>query len=294
MTKVIERFAPTPSGALHLGHAFSAFTAWDAAHRSGGHFLLRMDDLDRTRCKPQFVEGIIADMRWLELPWHGDILHQSQRASVHEQMIRALQARELVYACTCSRQEIQAAAGAPQEGAEGGPAYPGTCRGRDPAGVSAPHALRLDIGKAIDLLGGPAAISSLTFTEIGAGPSGESGEIALDADQLITGTGDIVLRRKDEAMAYHLAVVVDDAFQHVSHVTRARDLFASTPVHRLLQALIGLPTPIYRHHRIVRDDTGRRLAKRDGDMALASLRDAGATATDIRRMLGLDSSDVAL
>lgn len=287
MPSVVERFAPSPTGALHLGHAFSALTAWEAADRAAGRFLLRIDDLDHTRCRPQFVESIIQDVRWLGLMWHGEILHQSRRTSEHLRTIEALRAKGLVYPCTCSRQDIQNAAGAPQEGAETFPPYPGTCRDRPFTPDQEPRALRLNMRKAISLLGGGDAVRALSFEELGEGPGGETGKIPLDAGQLIDEIGDIVLRRKDGAIAYHLAVVLDDAFQGVSHVTRACDLFSSTPVHRLLQVLADLPTPIYRHHRIIRDKEGRRLAKRDGDMSLAVLREAGATPADIRALVGI-------
>lgn len=284
---VVERFAPSPTGALHLGHALSALTVSDAARATGGTFLLRMDDLDTGRVRPRFAEMIMDDLRWLGLSWPEPVLFQSSRAAAHDAVLAELTARGLVYPCFCTRAEIQAAAGAPQEGAEEGPPYPGTCRGRHVDPSSPPHALRLDMGRAIEALGGAEAVRALSFREIGSGPSGEQGEVRLDPADLIGRVGDVVLKRKDGAVAYHLAVVVDDAWQGVTHVTRGQDLFSSTPLHRLLQALTGRPTPVYRHHRLIRDATGRRLAKRDGDRSLAALREAGATAADIRGMVGL-------
>lgn len=287
MAHIIERFAPSPTGLLHLGHAFSALTVWQAAQAAGGVFLLRMDDLDVTRCKPEYAQGIIDDLRWLGLDWPEPVLYQSTRAPAHETFIADLRARGLVYPCYCSRAEIQAAAGAPQEGAELGPAYPGTCRGKPPRPEAEPYALRLDMRKAIDALGGAPAVAALGFEETGAGPDGQAGWIGLDPAQLIEELGDIVIKRKDGAMAYHLAVVLDDAWQGVTHVTRACDLFSSTPFHRLLQALAGVPTPTYRHHRIIRDADGARLAKRNGSLGLSALRAAGHSPAQIRAMVGL-------
>jgi glutamyl-Q tRNA(Asp) synthetase len=287
MSAVVERFAPSPTGALHLGHAFSALTAWEAAKAAGGTFLLRMDDLDTGRCKQHFAEAIEHDLRELGLSWPEPALYQSTRAGAHGEALDGLIRRGLVYPCICTRAEIQAAAGAPQEGAEDGPPYPGTCRGRDGLSLDQPQALRLDMAKAIASLGGPDAVRALTFEEIGEGPSGERGTITVDPDKLIEQIGDVVLRRKDGAVAYHLAVVLDDEFQGVTHVTRGQDLFPSTPLHRLLQALLDLPTPIYRHHRLIRDAEGRRLSKRHDDLALSAIRAAGATTEDIRARIGI-------
>lgn len=285
---VVERFAPSPTGALHLGHALSALTVWDAARKADGIFLLRMDDLDTGRCRPHFADQIMDDLRWLGLTWPEPVLFQSSRVDSHDAVITNLASRGLVYPCSCTRAEIQAAVGAPQEGAQDGPVYPGTCRGRHiTTEGGALHTLRLDIAKAIACLGGPDAVRALSFREIGSGPLGESGEIYLNPVELVQRVGDVVLKRKDGAVAYHLAVVVDDSWQGVTHVTRGQDLFSSTQLHRLLLALTDQPTPIYRHHRLVRDVTGRRLAKRDGDEALATLRRAGASASEVRNMIGL-------
>ncbi len=284
----VERFAPSPTGRLHLGHAFSAILAHDAARASGGRFLLRIEDLDAGRSREAFVAGIAEDLLWLGLSWDGPPLRQSARGAAYRAALDALAARGLLYPCVCTRREIAAALSAPQEGAAEA-VYPGLCRPAPGAPAPAPDgpaALRLDMRRAIDALGGPAAVAALAFKEIGVGPGGETGRVALDPDRLIRETGDVALARKDGAAAYHLAVVVDDAHQGVTHVTRGEDLFASTSLHRLLQALLGLPAPLYRHHRLVRDAAGRRLAKRDDARALATLRAEGATPQAVRRMAG--------
>jgi len=286
----VERFAPSPTGRLHLGHAFSAITAHDAARAAGGRFLLRIEDIDAGRCRPAFEAALAEDLAWLGLSWDAPPLRQSARQGAYADALARLRAAGLLYPCDCTRRDIASALDAPQEGAAGpdGPVYPGTCRGRDPRDVMArPHAWRLDMEGAIAALGGDAAVSALEFLELDEGPQGQRGRIALDPGALRRGVGDVVLARKDIATSYHLAVVTDDCHQMVSHVTRGRDLFEATTIHRLLQALLGLPTPTYRHHRLIRDASGRRLAKRDAARALADLRAAGAAPGDIRRMLGL-------
>ena len=281
-----ERFAPSPNGRLHLGHAFSALLAHDAARAAEGRFLLRIEDLDRSRARPEFERAIEADLAWLGLRWEVPVLHQSDRAQAYAAALADLRARGLVYSCACTRKDILAALDAPQEGGPDGPVYPGTCR-REPPDPALPHALRLDMAAAVETLGGAGAVSRLVFEELDQGPRGETGPQALRADWLVEACGDVVLARKDGAAAYHLAVVVDDAFQRVSHVTRGRDLFPATPIHRLLQALLSLPTPLYRHHRLIRDAAGRRLAKRDRDAGLHELREAGVTPAEIRARVGL-------
>lgn len=275
---ITERFAPSPTGQLHLGHAYSAWVAWDAARRAGGRFLLRMEDLDRSRVRRQFELAIERDLAWLGLDWDGPVLFQSTRGAAYAEGLRRLGNLGVLYRCACTRRDILDAIAAPQEGAAGpdGPIYPGTCRTRgiDPG---QPHAIRLDMGRAIAHLGK----ARLTFSEIGAGPAGQTGEIRLDADYLVKKIGDIVLSRRDGAVAYHLAVVVDDAFQQVTHVTRGHDLFAATAIHRVLQALLDLPVPVYRHHALVRDEAGRRLAKRDDARAIASYRASGLTPAQV-------------
>jgi len=286
-----ERFAPSPTGELHLGHAFSAILAHDHARSAGGRFLLRLEDLDHGRVRAAFAEAIEADLRWLGLAWDGPVLRQSARAVAYDEALDSLAARGLLYACACTRRDIAEAVSAPQDGGDpvpgpDGPVYPGTCRAKGLARAGA-VALRLDMARAVEALGGPQRVRALSFEEDGHGPGGETGSQALDPGTLVCALGDVVLRRKDGAAAYHLAVVVDDAHQGVTHVTRGEDLFSATQIHRLLQALLGLPTPRYRHHRLIRDAGGRRLAKRDRDRALASLRAAGASPAEIRRMVGL-------
>ncbi|GMG84462.1 tRNA glutamyl-Q(34) synthetase GluQRS [Paralimibaculum aggregatum] len=282
-----ERFAPSPTGRLHLGHAFSALTAFAAARAAGGRFLLRIEDLDRGRAREAFVAGIFEDLAWLGIDWDGPALLQSDRLEAHAAALAALERQGLTYRCRCTRRDIAEAAAAPQEGAApaagpDGPVYPGTCRGLGLAPGEG-LAVRLDMARALAALEG----RPLGFEETGAGPAGETGHIPLDPAALLAGVGDVVLARRDGAPAYHLAVVVDDAFQQVTHVTRGADLFPATPIHRLLQALLGLPVPVWHHHRLIRDEAGRRLAKRDDARALASLRAEGATPADIRARLGL-------
>ena len=285
-----DRFAPSPTGRLHLGTAFSAMLAHDLARAGGGAFVLRIEDVDRARCRPEHARAIEEDLRWLGLAWDEPPLFQSARAPAHAAALDRLVAAGLTYACVCTRREIADAASAPQEGAPAdgpdGTVYPGTCRGSD-VDRTRPAALRLDMRRAVEALGGHAALRRLGFAEEGAGPEGETGWQALDPDWLVQAAGDVVLRRKDGSFAYHLAVVVDDAFQRITRITRGRDLFSSTPVHVVLQALLDLPTPAYHHHRLVRDDAGRRLAKRDDARALDTLRAEGWTPADVRRAVGL-------
>lgn len=278
-----ERFAPSPTGRLHLGHAFSALTAHEAARKTKGRFLLRLEDLDAGRVRLEFEEGILEDLAWLGIEWDEPPLRQSARADAYATVLSDLKARGLAYPCFCTRREIGAAA--PQEGAPDGPAYPGTCRHAKDAEARAarePHALRLDMRRAIAALGGQGVVRKLSFKEVGT----RKGKHLLDPAALTESTGDVVLGRKDGAAAYHLAVVLDDAFQQVSHVTRGEDLFDATPLHRLIQALLGRPTPIYRHHRLIRDEAGRRLAKRDDARSLATLRAEGVAAAEVRNRLG--------
>lgn len=296
---VVERFAPSPNGHLHLGHAFSALLGFDAATGAGGRFLLRLEDLDQARSRPEFEQAIYEDLAWLGIAWEHPVMRQSERFGAYREALASLSARGLLYACDCTRKDIDAALSAPQEGDgrtggdEGGapmgpdgPAYPGTCRG-SAISPDRPAALRLDMRKAVASLGGAGVVSKLSFKETGAGPRGERGRIGLDPDFLIRVCGDVVLARKDFPASYHLSVVVDDAEQGVTHVTRGEDLFAATFIHRLLQALLGRPTPIYRHHRLIRTEAGKRLAKRDRDAGLRELRAAGQTPASIRERLGL-------
>ena len=284
----IERFAPSPTGPLHLGHAYSAWCGWSRARAAGGRFLLRLEDLDTARVRPEWSALILEDLRWLGLDWDGPVLAQSARTDAYASALDTLLDRGLLYACTCTRRDIRDAISAPQEGhtpalGPDGPIYPGTCRNAGHA-LTADAALRLDIAKAIDAL---EEDPNLDFHELGEGPAGESGEIAVNASSLQATTGDVVLRRRDGAPAYHLAVVIDDAHQSVTHVTRGIDLFSSVPIQRLLQRLLGLPTPLYCHHGLVRDAEGKRLAKRDDARAIATYRADGLTPADVRALAGI-------
>jgi glutamyl-Q tRNA(Asp) synthetase len=269
------RFAPSPTGRLHLGHAFSALTGWEMSQAARGDFVLRIEDIDTDRCRPEFEAGIYEDLAWLGIEWPKPAMRQSDRAAAHAEALARLKADGLLYPCTCTRRDIAAALAAPQEGARA-PVYPGTCRGRRDAPAGA--AWRLDLARALDAAG------PLAFVETGE----EAGEHALDAATLAAELGDAVLARRDIGTSYHLAVVVDDAGQGITHVVRGRDLFEATGLHRLLQALLGLPAPIWHHHRLVRDEAGRRLAKRDDARAIARLRSEGLTPQAVRGMVGLD------
>ena len=276
------RFAPSPTGPLHLGHAYSALLAWDMAQVARGRFLLRIEDIDHSRARPEWETQIYDDLRWLGLDWPEPVLRQSDRLPRYAQALERLTALGLTYPCHCNRADIELAAGAPQEGVPqfgpDGRIYPGTCRTRPMSDRSAGDAIRLDMAKAVHGLG------DVSFVETG---PRHAGRHFLDAAQLVENAGDIVLVRRGIGGSYHLSVVVDDADQQISHVVRGRDLFEATQVHVLLQTLLGLPTPSYHHHRLIRDDTGKRLAKRDDARAIARYRADGATPQDIRRMVGL-------
>ena len=273
---IVTRFAPSPTGYLHLGHAYAALRARDAGER----FLLRIEDIDRQRCRPEFEAAILEDLAWLGLAWETPVVRQSERSFAYGAALQTLAARALIYPCFCTRKDIAddiAHAGAAPHGA-GGPLYPGICRAlpddtrKQKIAAGLPYALRLDAR------GAAAAAGSLSFLERGAGPAGEHGTITVDPLVL----GDIVLARKEMPAAYHLAVVVDDAFQGVTLVTRGNDLFAATHVQRLLQALLDLAVPDYAHHRLILDDNGRKFSKRDASVTLRALRARGATPADIR------------
>lgn len=267
----VTRFAPSPTGPLHLGHAFAALVA---ASR-GARFLLRIEDIDTARTRPEWEAGICRDLEWLGLCWEKPVLRQSSRAAAHAEALDRLAGTGLTYHCTCTRADIRAALSAPQEGAPGpdGPVYPGTCRH---AGHKA-GAVRLDMARAMEMAGG-----GIAFDDSGTRP----GRHRFTTVRMVGEIGDIVLARRDIGAAYHLAVVVDDAFQGITEVTRGEDLLAATPVHVLLQRLLDLPRPAYHHHRLIRDDAGHRLAKRDNARALSRYRAEGATPADVRRMVG--------
>lgn len=280
MSGFVTRFAPSPTGPLHLGHAFSAMTAHDMAMRAGGTFRLRIEDLDEARSRPHWVAAIEHDLEWLGLDWPRPVLHQSRRGGVYRTVLERLARDGLVYPCSCSRADIRAALGAPQEGASSpdGPPYPGTCRGRAMDQRHPGDAIRIDVAKAFARLG----LTQLSWTET------EAGQRDVAARRVIGDIGDVVLaRRLTGAATYHLAVVVDDAAEGITHVVRGRDLKPSTPIHVLLQRLLELPMPVYHHHRLIRDDAGKRLAKRDDARAIAAYRDEGATPADLRRLTGL-------
>ena len=272
------RFAPSPTGYLHRGHAFSALTAYEKARELGARFVLRIEDIDFTRCRPEFEAAIYDDLAWLGLRWEQRVLRQSEHIADYLVALERLRTAGLVYRCFATRREIaEAMLSAPHGAPEG---YRGTAL---PADVEAarlaagdPFAWRLDLAAALTA-GGP-----LSFVEAGEGPEGQRGEIVVDAAR----AGDIVLARKDVGVAYHLAVVVDDARQDITEVVRGEDLFEATHVQRLLQARLGLPAPQYRHHRLLLGADGRRLAKRDGAETLQALRERGVSAAQLRAELG--------
>ena len=244
-------------------------------------FLLRIDDLDRTRCRPEWEQRIYDDLHWLGLTWPESVLRQSERLPLYRNALETLWDQGLLYACSCSRADIKAAVSAPQEGAPplgpDGLIYPGTCRPATPPRGPMPDAvLRLDMAR---------AVRAIAFTETGAGPRGETGHIM--PHDLVRGVGDVVLARRDLGASYHLSVVVDDADQGISHVIRGQDLFEATQIHVLLQSLLGLPTPVYHHHKLIRNETGKRLAKRDDARAIKTYRARGKSPQDLREMLGL-------
>ncbi|MGD9918678.1 MAG: tRNA glutamyl-Q(34) synthetase GluQRS [Paenirhodobacter sp.] len=278
---MITRFAPSPTGPLHLGHAYSAILAHDMARAAGGKFLLRIEDIDRQRSKPEWEAQIYDDLRWLGLSWDGPVMRQSERLNIYRQALETLWERDLLFACSCSRRDIEAAASAPQEGVPLGPdgiVYPGTCRerGAHHPGQPLPQAaLRLRMDR---------AACDCSFEEIG---PAHRGIHHITRERMIREVGDIVLARREMGTSYHLSVVLDDAAQGVTLVTRGEDLFEATAIHVTLQKLLELPTPTYCHHDLIRDEHGKRLAKRDDARALAKYRTEGATPDDIRRMVGL-------
>ncbi|HEX8225141.1 MAG TPA: tRNA glutamyl-Q(34) synthetase GluQRS [Allosphingosinicella sp.] len=266
--RVVTRFAPSPTGRLHLGHAFSALLAHEFARGRDGAFLLRIEDIDPGRSRSEHVDSIIEDLAWLGIDWDGEIIFQSERLALYAEALGRLKGAGLVYPCFCTRgaiaAEIAASAAAPH--GPDGPLYPGTCRAlsigeRERRMASEPHAWRLDVAKALHSLRGAAPLYW------------HDGDTEVQAEP--ERYGDVVLARKDAPVSYHLAVTVDDAAQEVTDVVRGRDLYAATDVHRLLQALLGLPTPHYHHHPLLLGPDGRRLAKRHGAPSLRELRESG-------------------
>ena len=289
MPPPVFRFAPSPNGYLHLGHAFSAMLNADLARQADGRFLLRVEDIDPTRCRPEFETAADEDLTWLGLSWERPARRQSEHFADYRAALDKLTAQGLVYPAFESRAEIarliaEQAQDAPwPRDPDGAPLYPGTARTLAPGERArllqsgAPYALRLDMAAAC------ARIGSLNWIERGEGPAGEIGTVAANP----AAWGDIVIARKETPTSYHLAVVVDDALQGVSEVVRGQDLFWSTSVHRLLQELLGLPQPAYRHHRLIRDAGGQKLSKSTDATGLRELRAAGVTPAEIRRRVGL-------
>lgn len=274
----VSRFAPSPTGLLHLGHACSALSAWHAVRAEGGRFLLRIEDIDPTRCRPAFEAALLDDLRWLGLRWPEPVRRQSEHIDDYRAALAQLDRLGVLYPCFCTRAEIAAEiarAGSAPHGPDG-PAYPGPCRRLSPAerctrqARGDPHAWRLDCAAAAALTG------PLAWEDRGLGRQ------TVDPATL----GDVVLARKDVPTSYHLAVTVDDALQGVTLVVRGEDLVASTPVHRTLQALLGYPTPAYRHHPLVRLPDGTRMAKRSGGLTLRALRESGKTPAEVRALAG--------
>lgn len=294
---IVTRFAPSPTGYLHLGHAYSALFAYRAAQKSGGRFLLRTEDIDPTRCKPEFTTAIFDDLAWLGLTWEQPVLKQSEHLPVYAEALATLKNLGVIYPCFCTRREIEQEAAASgyaphgllslpsrtREGqgagqdVQGHPIYPGTCRALSPQqrddkirqGIK-PN-WRLDVAKAMSLTG------SLSWHDA------VKGNIMARPEDF----GDVVLARKEVPTSYHLSVTVDDAQQGVTLVTRGEDLFCATDIHRLLQALLGYATPDYHHHALMVDETGKRYAKRDRSVTLRALRDSGVTPGEIRQKLGI-------
>lgn len=276
------RFAPSPTGPLHLGHAYSALLAYDLAKAADGEFLLRIEDIDQSRSRPEWEAQIYDDLAWLGLTWQTPVMRQSERQSAYNAALDTLWARGLLYPCRCSRADIAAAASAPQEGVPllgpDGIFYPGTCRPAQrctgPRPTDMP--LRLNSARACAQLDWP-----LSYVEEG---GDEAKTISFSAKDMIETVGDIVLARRDMGTSYHLSVVIDDAAQQISHVARGRDLSEATPIHVALQHLLALTTPVYHHHRLIRDNTGKRLAKRDDARAIKLFRDEGYSKGDILSM----------
>jgi glutamyl-Q tRNA(Asp) synthetase len=275
------RFAPSPTGPLHLGHAYSALYGHRLAEAKNGLWLLRIDDLDHSRSKPEWTQQIFDDLRWLGLAWPEPVRFQSQKTASYQTALDALARAGVIYPCCCNRADIAQAAAAPQEGVpEFGPdgrIYPGTCRHRSLSQAGVGDALRLNMRKAVKALQKP-----VTYEEFG---TQLSERITLKPEALIAQVGDVVLRRKDQGAAYHLAVVIDDDAQNITDVVRGADLSAATQIHVVLQQLLNIQTPRYHHHALIRDKTGKRLAKRSDSEALSTLRNAGHSAQDITERL---------
>lgn len=274
------RFAPSPTGPLHLGHAYSALLAHERARAAGGQFFLRLDDIDQSRARAHWAAQICDDLAWLGLSWDGPVWSQHARRAQYHAALQQLWTMGLLYPCRCSRADIKAATNAPQEGAPligpDGIVYPGSCRS-DPIGdMTLDWPLRLNIRKAVQYLD----INEVSFNE------GRE-TFVKSASEIITLIGDVVLARKDMAASYHLSIVVDDAEQGITNIIRGEDLREATFIHILLQKLLNFKTPLYLHHRLIRDDQGKRLAKRDDARAIAKYREDGLSPSEIRALIGL-------
>jgi len=290
----VFRFAPSPNGYLHLGHAYSALLNFDCARETGGRFLLRVEDIDATRCRPEFETAIFEDLAWLGIGWEMPVRRQSEHLSEYRVAIARLAAQGLVYPAFESRSEIaklvmqREAHGSWSRDPDGAPLYPGTAKELPPderarlIESGAPYVLRLDMEAACRRVAG-VDVPALVWTEQGEGPGGEHGKIPVQPEVW----GDVVLARKETPTSYHLSVVIDDALQDVSEVVRGQDLFHATSLHRLLQVLLGLPEPAYRHHPLICDSAGRKLSKSTGSTGLRELRAKGAGPADIRDLVGL-------
>lgn len=289
IARPVLRFAPSPNGPLHLGHALSALYGWAWAQQLGGRHLLRIEDIDPVRSSEAHIDGIFRDLAWLGVTWEEPVLRQSRHISRYEAAAARLAELGLLYPCFATRREIADASAAKNlpSDPDGAPLYPGLHRGLRAAEVAArrqrgePFVMRLDMARARDAAAERLAGRPLMFTELGDG----SGPRPILCDP--ARWGDVVIQRKDVPTSYHLSVVVDDAFQGVTHVSRGRDLFAATDIHRLLQVLLNLPEPVYAHHHLVVDESGRKLSKSVGDTSLAALRDDGMSVFDIKHMIGI-------
>ena len=277
----VTRFAPSPTGRLHLGHAYSAWIAWGQAAADGGRFLLRIEDIDQGRCRPEFENGIVEDLRWLGLSWETPVRRQSDHLEDYAKALSRLTEQGLIYPCFCTRKDIAAeiaAAGHAPHGPDG-PLYPGTCRALDPA-------------RAEDRMAAGEAYALRLKTDAAAAMAGPLAWVDLDQGEQIARPelfGDVVLARKDTPTSYHLSVTTDDHIQGVTCVTRGQDLFEATHIHRLLQALLGLDTPVYRHHGLLAGPDGKRLAKRNKAETIESLRAGGHTPANVWAMAGVSA-----
>ena len=286
-----ERFAPSPTGYLHLGHAYSALLAWERSLDFGGEFCLRIEDLDFIRSRKEFTSAIFDDLHQLGLEWVEPVVYQSMRTGAYKQSLQKLINLGICYPCKCSRKDIQLAIEAPHNQntkATLPQIYQGTCRDRKMSEMGSNEAIRINMGKVIDLFGGVSRFPKLEFQDIG---DQFPGTYSLEPEALIDYHGDFVIARGDLGVSYHLAVVIDDDYMRISHITRGADIFSVAPIHRLLQELFGLRIPIWNHHKIICDSKGKRLAKRHNAMSLRTLWGKGWTNVSIRESLGLNQSN---